>query len=786
MKTTLILLLAMVSLSLQSQTKHTISGYIRDAKSGETLIGATILFNNGTFGTVSNAYGFYSITLQSGSYRFAISYVGYSEQEIEVDLSSDQEMDIDLNPASEEIDEVIISAKSKTQNVTSTDMGNVQLSSKAISQVPVAFGEADVIKTLKLLPGIQSTGEMSSGISVRGGTRDQNLILLDEANVYSVSHMGGMFSVFNNDALKSVEIYKGNMPAEYGGRLASVLDIRMKEGNQRSLNGLASIGLISSKLTVEAPIVKDEGSFMVSGRRTYLDLITKGAHALSDSIPEVPYNFYDLNLKANYRLNDKNRLFLSGYFGRDVFNTSFSDKIKVGFDWGNWTTTARWNSQLNQKLFMNTTFILSHYDYQLNNEIIIGDEDLELKYNWEASLDDVGGKIDFGYYFSPDLTLKFGLNSVYHDFSIGDVKTQFDTTKIQFTLPKMHSMENALYFGIEHHMKGKLNLSYGVRYSTLQNIGKGEVYDINGKYEITDTNYYGWGELYNGFYDGFEPRFGATYILSSLHSVKFSYSRTRQYLQIASPSISGTPIDVWIPAGPNIKPQIADQVSIGYFRNFFDNNIETSVEVYYKDMRNQVDFVEFANPIMNPQLESELRFGKGRAYGVEILIKKDAGKLNGWISYTFSRSERNIKDIKTKGWYPSSYDTPHDLSIVANYLLTRWLTLSANWVYQSGKPITSPIGRYYYGDYVIPMYSRRNNDRLPAYHRLDVGAVFNIDVKPANRFSSNISVSVYNAYNRYNMNAISFELEDDGITTNAYSISLFPFVFPSVSYTLNF
>ncbi len=777
--------------------QYTLSGYLKDKSSGESLIGANIIIKDSYSGTVTNAYGFYSLTLREGEYSIIFSYMGYADVEKNIKLDQNIRLDLELSQETEMIEEVVVTAQSKTENITSTKMSAISIPNKIIKKVPVVMGEADVIKTLKLLPGIQSTGEASSGMSVRGGNRDQNIILLDEANVYSISHMGGMFSVFNNDAIKNVEIYKGNMPPQYGGRLASVVDIRMKEGNLKEFEGTGSIGTISSKLTLEGPIVKDKGSFMVSGRRTYIDLFTKGLGIISDSIPEVPYYFYDLNVKANYAINSNNRIYVSGYFGRDNLDLDAGGNAKIGMNWGNYTGTLRWNSMITNKLFSNITFIASHYDYKIKQQLSLGRDDKEFVFSWDAALKDYTVKADFGYYLNSDNTIKFGLNSTFHDFNIGRVNGKSDSTDFNFSIPKVHSLEHAFYVGNDQKLSSKISLSYGIRFSVFQNIGKATVYNLDDNYEVIDTSYYKSGEIYNTYADGFEPRIGFTYVLSDKNSIKLGYARSRQYMQTASNSISGTPLDVWIPSSEQIKPQISDQYSIGYFHNFFDNTIQASVEVYYKDMKNQVDFKDFADPVLNSKIESELRFGIARAYGIEFLLQKQEGKISGWLSYTYSRSERKIKDIQEKNWFLSPYDTPHDVSLVLTYDITERLSISTNWVYQTGKPFTAPEARVTFPviatnnpddeGLVLPYYGGRNNDRLPNYHRMDLGVQFKSKKRENRNVRGVWSLSVYNVYRRANSSAIVFDPDDENpLVTKAYSTSIFPDMLPSVSYTLNF
>ena len=767
--------------------QYTISGHVRDQSSGEVLIGANITIKGTTKGTTTNAYGFYSLTLESGEYIVAYSYVGYSRREVSLKLAGDTTLDIELKQKTEELEEVIITGEESNNNIVSMDMSMDKLTSETIDKIPVLMGEVDMIKTLQLLPGVKSTGSLSSGISVRGGGRDQNLMLLDEATVYNASHLGGIFSVFNNDAIKNVELYKGKIPPRYGGRLSSLIDIRMKDGNMKEFSGEGGIGLISSRLTLESPIVRNKGSVILSGRRTYMDGVIKMAKEISGSkkINEFPFHFYDLNAKANYRLNRNNRLYLSGYFGRDVFSYSISPTNNSRFNWGNYTTTARWNHIFSQKVFSNFTILASNYDYLLDNEFTVGRDEKTYAFEYGAFVKDFSAKMDFTYYLNNSNTMRFGVKSTYHDFNVGDINGRQDTLEFGFNFPDIQSIESAFYLSNQQKITENLTLDYGLRYSIFQNIGKDTVNVLDDNYNVVGERTYERGEVYNT-YGGIEPRIGLNYMLSDNNSVKASYSRTRQYLLIASNSNTGSPLDVWISANPNIEPQIGDQYSLGYFRNFLDDEIETSIEMYYKDMQNLIAFKEFAQPQFNSDMEEELRFGKGRAYGLELMVKKPEGKLSGWISYSYSRSMRKIKDIQEKDWFPSPYDRPHDLTLVAMYDLTQRISLSANWTFKTGRPLNAPSARYEYGNLVLPHYPGRNQDRVPNYHRLDLGMTIKSKPNPEHNFKGEWVFSVYNAYARKNADAIYFtQNRKNFYETNAMRTSYFT-IFPSITYNFKF
>ncbi|MBN1117995.1 MAG: TonB-dependent receptor [Bacteroidales bacterium] len=765
--------------------KFTVSGYIKDNNNGESLIGANVLVKGTYTGTVSNAYGFYSLTLEKGNYDLVFNYTGFTDNVIPVNLNKDIVLNVDLKTAVEEIEEVVIMSTRKNNNIVSTEMSNVKLESATIKKIPVLMGETDIIKTLQLLPGIKSTGGLSAGMSVRGSTRDQNLLLLDEAIVYSAAHLGGIFSVFNNDAIKNVEIHKGFVPAEMGGRLASVLDIRMKDGNTKNFSANGGIGLISSRLTIEGPIVKDKCSFIVSGRRTYLDAAIGAAKKVTKNakIQEFPIHFYDLNAKINYTINQNNRLYLSGYFGRDVFSFSANEDTQTKFNWGNYTTTLRWNHVYNNRLFSNVTLLASNYDYLMDTKYEIGRDKKEFAFKYGAFIKDYSAKIDFGYYLNQKNTIKFGAISTYHDINTGKVTGRQDTVNFSFKIPSIPGVENAAYISNEQKIGSKLSLNYGLRYSLFFNTDSNKINIVEDDYHIIGNKKYGWK---NTIYQGFEPRFGATVVINDKQSIKSSYSRTYQYMSIASNSTTGNPLDVWILTTPNIKPQICDQVSAGYFRNFFDNAIETSVEVYYKKTQNQVAFKEFAQPQFNELIEEDLRFGKGKAYGLELLIKKPGGRLNGWISYEYSVSKMKIKDIQEKDWFFSPYDSPHDFTIVGIYNLSKKIDISATWLWKKGQPFNAPAMRYEYGNLIFPYYPGRNQDRLPDMHRLDFSlTIHNILIKNPKR-SDELVLSVYNAYNYKTPDIIYFKQNvTDYYKTDAVQVTYIPF-FPSITYNFKF
>ncbi len=753
---------------------YTLSGHVIDGETGEELIGANIYIKELGTGTVANQYGFYSLTFKEGNYTLGYSFVGYKTLEIEIRLTESKILDIELQKLSTELEEVSVSAERKNDNISSLEMGTVKLPIQAIRRIPALMGEVDVIKALQLLPGVQSTSEGSSGFSVRGGTIDQNLVLLDEATVYNASHLMGFFSVFNNDAIKDVKLYKGDIPASSGGRLASLLDVRMKDGNIKQLSGSGGIGTISSRLTLEGPIVKDKTSFLVAGRRTYADLFIPLLG--KEDIEGSKLHFYDLNVKINHILDEKNRIFLSGYFGRDVFANPFA-----GMDYGNKTVTLRWNHLFSQKLFSNFTFVHSLYDYTL------GTAEGEVNgFQWKSDLKDISAKADFSYYASPTSTLKYGLSSTYHIFNPGIAKGMGEESLFtEFKIPNNFALEHGVYFQGEEKLGDRWAIKYGVRLSVFQNIGSATIYDYDENFQAIDSSVYQKGELINT-YAGLEPRFGINYTIDDKNSIKASYNRTRQYIQLAQNSTAGTPLDIWFSASPNIKPQLSDQFSVGYFKNMRNNSLEGSIEAYYKKMDNTIDFRDHAMLLLNPQLEGEVRTGHSWSYGLEFMLKFSDRKFNGWISYTLSKTEREIEGINNNLSYAAPYDKPHDISIVGSYMIKKGLEVGVNWVYYSGLPATFPVGRYEVLGKILPVYSNRNEYRFDNYHRLDVSMTLKGKNKRNRKWQGEWNFSVYNAYNRKNTWAINFvQDEADPLITYAEKTYLFSII-PSITYNFKF
>ena len=758
----------------QPVTKLTISGTVRDKSNGEALIGATIYIKELKTGGTTNAYGFYSLNVKPDLYTLVFSYMGYQSLEKKIELKKGQTINIELEKQETLLDEVVITANKAADNILKPEMSVNKLNAKTIQRIPALMGEVDIIKVIQLLPGVISTSEGSSGFSVRGGSADQNQIILDEATVYNASHLMGFFSVFNNDAIKDVTLYKGDIPAAYGGRLSSVLDVRMKDGNTKKFSGEGGVGLLSSRLTLEGPIGKGNDSYIISGRRTYADLFLPLSS--NKDVHNNKLYFYDLNAKMNTTLNENNQLFVSGYVGRDVFKNKFALMTL-----GNQTFTIRLNHLFSKKLFANFSLIGSRYDYQLGTPD--GQTD---SFNWTSQLQDYSFKADFTWYLNPGNTIKFGAISTYHYLDPGQAEGQGAQSAFsKFVVPVNNALEHAFYVSDEVKLADKLILKYGLRVSIFQNIGKATLYKYDAAHEVVDSVKYASGKIFKT-QGGVEPRLGVTYNITPTTAIKASYSRTMQYMQLAQNSAAGTPLDIWFPASPNIKPQICDQYALGYFHNFLDNSIEFSVEGYYKNMQNTIDFKDHAQLLLNAQLEGEVRVGKSTSYGAEVLIRKNDGRLNGWISYTYSSAMRTIKEINNGNAYRAPYDKPNNFAIVVNYELSKRTYIAANWIYASGTPMTVPAGRAMIGNDLIPVYSERNGYRIPDYHRLDISFAIKGKEKPLKKWSHEWVFSLYNAYGQKNTWALNF-VQDKTDPNHTYAEKTYLFTYiPSITYNFKF
>ncbi len=770
----IILLFLTLSASLNAQKKVTVSGYIRDEKTGEELIGASVLIQENNTGTITNQYGYYSVSLNPGFYTLVYSYIGYSGVSKPLNFNVDTRIDVVLKEALEEIEEVTITAEGKNSNVTSLETGSTRLPISTIRKIPALLGEVDVIKAIQLLPGVQVTSEGSSGFSVRGGSPDQNLILLDEATVYNASHLMGFFSVFNNDAIKDVKLYKGDIPASAGGRLASLLDVRMKDGNSNYFSGTGGIGTISSRLTLEGPLPGEKGSFLLAGRRTYADIFLPLAR--DTAVRDNSLFFYDLNGKVNFILNENNRIYLSAYNGKDIFGNAFA-----GMDFGNSTITLRWNHLFTKKLFSNFTLVNSRYFYQLGTP-----DDATPRFTWLSRLTDYAAKADFTYFLSPEHSFRFGASTAYHQILPGEVITKTgDNPDDTITYDLNLALESGLYISGESRLGKKLSARYGIRYSRFDNIGPATSYSYNSSYDVIDSSRFESGDFFNA-YDGFEPRLALNYMFNEQNSVKMSYSRTIQYMQLASNSSAGTPLDIWFPASPNIKPQLSDQLAVGYFRNFMDNRIESSVELYYKNMRNSIDFADHAQLILNKFLEGEIRSGNAVSYGAEFFLRYSDNKFSGWISYTYSNTTRYFDEINSGIPYVAPYDKPHDLAIVGSYDISRRISLSGNWIYSTGLPFTLPAGRISILGNIIPVYTGRNEYRLPDYHRLDIAVTIKEKKKERKFWEGEWNFSVYNAYARKNPWTINFRQDSDNPDITYAEMTYLFSIIPAVTYNFKF
>ena len=750
----------------------TISGTIRDAQKGEEIIGATIRVKDANTGAMANEYGFYSLTLNKGHYVLQVSAMDFVMQELDIQLDSTIRIDFQLEPEkpAQELDEVVVSAEKADKNIKDPLIGVERLDPKDIAKIPVIFGEKDLIKTMQLIPGVKNAGEGSSGFYVRGGSADQNLVLLDEAPVYNASHLLGFFSTFNSDAIKDAMLYKGNQPANFGGRLSSVLDIRMNEGNSKRYNVSGGIGLISSKLNIEGPIVKDKASFLISGRRTYADLFLK----LTDKYKDNKLYFYDLNAKLNYRVTNKDRIFLSGYFGRDKLGLG----DVFGINWGNITSTLRWNHIINAKWFSNTSFIYSKYDYKI--EISGGDVDFSITSN----IQDFNLKQEFQWFPNTRNKIKMGVNVIKHGITPGQIDANESSGINAKTLRPSNSIETAVYITNEFTIAKNFSVVYGLRGSMLNALATGdEMFTYNPDGSVATTETFTKNKLLKSYFY-VEPRLSFSWNYAKDQSIKAAYSRNTQNIHQVSNATSGSPTDVWFTSSRNIKPEISDQAALGWFYNLFDNKLEISSEVYYKWLQNQLDYRDGANEQANEYLEGQLLSGVGRAYGLELMIKKKSGKFTGWIGYTLSRTERKIAGINDGNWYLAKQDRTHDISVVGIYEINKKLSVSALFVFYTGNAVTFPSGKYQIDGQTYFIYTQRNGYRMPNYHRLDVGLTW--EIKNTVKFESSLNFSIYNVYAHENAYSITFrENPDDPNKTEAVQTTLFRFV-PAITYNFKF
>lgn len=773
--------ISVLNLLAQDQ-KFTISGYITDEQNGESLIGASVfvvLKDGRKAGATANVYGFYSLELPEGKYNINYAYVGFGTIVKEIDLQSNTKINISLTEG-QQLAEIVVTSERKNENVQSTDMGRVELGIEAIKSIPALMGEVDVIKAIQLLPGVQAAGEGNSGIYVRGGGPDQNLVLLDDAIVYNPGHLFGFFSVFNPDAVKGATLIKGGMPSSYGGRISSVIDVSMKEGNNKRFQMDGGIGLISSRLTLQGPIQKNKSSFLIGARRTYAFDVAQPLLNRSD-FKGTNYNFYDLNLKANYIFSDKDRIFVSGYFGRDVFvYNNKENQSNVRMPWGNATATIRWNHLFSNKLFMNTTLVFNDYKFAFNFK------QRDFSIGAKSGVRDYNAKIDLDHYASNKSKFKYGFNYTYHTFTPNSGTATTGDVEFKTTEGKKYAHELAWYVQNDWDISERFKLTTGFRLSMFQQTGP-YTYLPNGVY-AGDTVLYKKGEPVKTWW-GPEPRIAFRYAIDGEQSIKAGFSMNYQYVHLVSSSNSTLPTDLWVPSSKLVEPQWGLQYSLGYFRNFKDNAYELSAEIYYKDMRNQIEFSEDFIQELNQEIETGYVFGKGNSYGMELFAKKSKGKFNGWLGYTLSYTWRTFADLNNGNKFPARYDRRHDISVNLVYEINDKLSMGATWVYATGNAFTLPIEKYIINFIPITGYGDRNAYRIPAFHRMDFSMTYKPNRKPEKRFKSEYNLSIYNVYNRKNTYFIYYKTEGDliagNLKTKAVSVSLFPII-PSITWNFKF
>ena len=780
----------LLSISVYGQEKVTISGTVYDNQTNETLIGVSIYFPELSTGTTTNEYGFYSLTIPKSTYKIQVSYLGFTTINKSINLTQKITKDFKLSESSESLNEIVIETDIEKLNIKIPQMSVNKLTSATIKQIPVVLGEADIIKSLILLPGVTSAGEGASGFNVRGGAADQNLILLDEAIVFNSSHLFGFFSVFNPDVVKDVKLYKGGIPARFGGRLSSVLDIYQKEGNSKDFNFTGGIGLVSSRLLAEGPIEKEKSSFVVAGRASYAHLFLPLFNNDNKAY------FYDVNSKVNYRFNDRNNVFLSTYFGKDVFgvNESFIN------DYGNNVLNLRWNHLFSEKIFSNLSLIYSDYFYGLTLDFV--------GFEWDSGITNFNVKYDFKHYLNEKFTLSYGINNIYSKFNPGEIVPNREDSGIQpQKLIDKYANEFAAYIATEHRINNKLALEYGIRFSHFTRLGQEELntYENDNpvlynqefkRYESAEAagvNTYQRSDVLASF-QNFEPRFSLSYLINDETSVKMSYNRIVQYLHLLSNTSSPTPLDIWTPSGPFVKPQLLNQFAIGYFKSIQDGSYSLETEAFYKDIENRIDYINGANLVANNEIETVILNGQARAYGLEILLKKNEGNFKGWLAYTLSKSEQqtpgrseNEPGINAGEWYNTPFDKTHDISLNGSYEVSKKWTFNANFLFQTGQPTNYPVGQYEISGLNVPIYddNRRNADRLPAYHRLDISATLTPDKNKNRTWQGEWVFGIYNVYGRQNAASINFRQNRETRRNEAVQTSIFGLV-PSVTYNFKF
>ena len=789
----LTILISLIPASLFSQVSYTLNGYVNDAETGEVLIGATVYVNELNSGTITNSYGFYSLTLAEGEYNIDFRYIGYESSSTEIDLVSNQKLDIELSSLDIQLQDVVVSDVAEDYNVSSVEMSTSKLDISRVAEIPTFLGENDIIKAIQLLPGVSSVGEGASGFNVRGGSVGQNLVLLDEAPVYNSSHLLGFLSVFNPDAVKDLKLYKGGIPSRYGGRISSILDIRMKDGNSKKTSVSGGIGSIFSRFTLESPIVKDKSSFILALRRSYADILfrpfLKNSSFLDDG---AALNFYDVTAKANFEVNEKNTLYLSSYLGRDVF--MFDER--QGFNWGNRTGTLRWNHLFNDRLFSNFTLIYSNYDYQL----AFGSDDMN-KFEWDSRIETINFKPEFSYFINTDNELSVGAELIRYSFEPANAIGVSEGEVTDITLPNKFAFEGSVYVGNEQKISD-LTISYGLRGSYYSYHGPGYTYNFSdegvpGQRKILTEETQVSGRESIKTYSSLEPRVSLNFQPTGSFSVKASYNKMTQYIHLLSNTAASSSLDVWTPSTNNIRPQSGDIYVFGLFKNFKNNLFETSVEVYYKDLKNQIDYIDGADLLINKYFEGDLLSGLGRAYGVELLLRKNRGNFNGWVSYSYGKSELKIDGINNFEWYPTRYDQTHNFKVTSTYKISNRVQLSGNFVYLTGTPVTFPSSKYVIQGFAIPHNAEmsRHQFRIPDYHRLDIsvtlkGKEFKRNGKERKNESSTV-IGIYNLYNRRNPFSIYFSQGKSNVSQGfvpgeVTRLSIIGSFVPSVTYNFKF
>ena len=788
-----LLILYLISINVYSQTNYTLNGYIKSASDGESLIGATIYINEIQGGVITNPYGFYSITLEEGEYNIEYRYIGYISLKKKIILDKDQKIDIELLSEDIELENILITSESENENVSSTEISTFKLDIGKINEIPTFLGEVDIIKAIQLIPGVSTVGEGGSGFNVRGGSVGQNLVLLDEAPVYNSSHLLGFLSVFNPDAVKDLKLYKGGIPARYGGRLSSILDIRMKDGNNKKRSISGGIGSIFSRLTIEAPIVKEKSSFILALRRSYADVLAKPFLKNSNFLNDGwALNFYDLTAKINFNLDEKNRIFFSSYLGRDIFR--FDER--QGFNWGNRTGTIRWNHLFNDRLFSNFTTIYSNYDYQL----AFGSDDRN-KFEWDSKIETLNLKPEFTYFINTNNEFSIGGEFLIYRFEPANAQGVSDGKITDITLPKKYAFESSIYFGNEQKINN-ISFSYGLRTSTYTYLGPGTKYIFNPPTNPGDRKTINSEEKMDKWkniqsFSNLEPRISINYKLNDSNSLKISYNKMVQYIHLLSNTAASSSLDVWTPSTNNIKPEKVDSYAIGYFKNFKENIFESSIEFYYKKLKNQIDYIDGADILINKYIEGDLLFGIGRAYGMELLFRKKSGRVNGWVSYTLARTELKIDGINNFKWYPTRYDQTHNLKFTSNFDLNKRISFAGNFTFISGTPVTFPTSKYVIQGFVIPHNSNnsRNDRRIPNYHRLDFSVTINgkkENKKGKIRKNNNsLVIGIYNVYNRENPFSIYFSqgkkvASESFVPGQVTRLSIIGSFVPSITYNFKF